>query len=107
MLTTCDCGNRKHPDSEACERCSWLDGDGPGEWAIIEALRACDGGATKQELERDTGLSYRQVLRIVKRLVGSGRLIFLVDGKPARVGTNFGPGHLYTYVLAGGSRLAA
>lgn len=74
----CECGNPKTPNSEACKRCTYLDGN-TGSAYIIAALRGSNG-MTIRELCEVLGLRYESgrgnagVLRTCQRLERRGRV---------------------------------
>src|SRR6266516_4466908 len=68
MSRFCECGSRKTPGTEACDRCMFLDGVSLQDMILLDALRLRGGVATAEELEIDSGWSHRQVLRALDRL---------------------------------------
>ena len=73
----CECGGIKWRRAMACRPCVRLDGM-RGEARVISALRVCNG-RTVAELAIETGLSPRQILRILKLLSRRGRIRKYVD----------------------------
>lgn len=70
----CECGNRKPPLAEACERCMELDGATLGEAAVISGLRMLGGSGTTDALQTAMGTTRRHVLRAILPLVDTGRV---------------------------------
>ena len=77
----CECGAPK-PSSSAtmCERRRFLDGATPGNAAVIASLRLSDEPLTMTELGRETGVSNRNLIRVVQRLKRQGRLSAMGEG---------------------------
>jgi hypothetical protein len=85
MSRSCECGSKKTPGAEACDRCMFLDGVTLQDLILLDALRLRGGVATAEELEIDSGWSHRQVLRALERLKdgghGNGRIARLETGE--------------------------
>jgi len=85
MGRLCECGARKTPGKEACDRCMFLDGVTLQDTILLDALRLRGGVATAEELEVDSGWSHRQILRALERLkdtgAGNGRVARLETGE--------------------------
>ena len=66
-----------------------LDGDSrrPADMDVIAVLRAAGGSATSQELERRLGVGRRDLLRVVARPRGVGRVRRDVSGMEGVIGT--------------------
>lgn len=98
--TECECTRPKPLWQRACDHCLWLDGE-RGNHEVIAALQSCAGRATLDALVLESELSTRQVLRIIKRLLASGRIrkYFDLDDEPAAHGDKGPHGTAATYVL--------
>lgn len=83
----CECGVRKPKFSEACPRCTRLDGRRGSFW-IIAALREFGlSGGTVAEVAEASGISERNTLRCLGKMVASGLVRRWVDDEstgPAR-----------------------
>ena len=95
----CECGNAKRRIEPACRSCQWLDGKSEAEGRLIAVLRLLSGPTSLYALALEAGLSYRQVLRTVKKLVRRRRLRKLIAGEEAAFGQATGDGIAATYVL--------
>lgn len=69
----CECGNEKGKHSEACERCTYLDGV-RATAMVIAALRRDGKSLTTEQLISETRLPRETIYRMVKRLITSGRI---------------------------------
>lgn len=77
---TCECGNEKSNNAEACDRCTYLDGT-RGSSRIIEALRTATGlsiaeicGVLGTPYDWHNGGAARSIHRTVVSLMKSGRV---------------------------------
>lgn len=71
-LRCCPCGEKKHEDARACDRCLFLDGATASQTAVIQALR--DDSATSDQLCTQTSMAYRTVRRALQELIVTGRV---------------------------------
>ena len=98
--TECECGEPKRRADLACRRCLWLDGRSEAEGRLIAVLRLLSGPTSLVALALEAGLSDRQLLRTVKRLVRRRRLRKLIAGQEVRFGRRTGEAIPATYILA-------
>lgn len=57
----------------ACPQCTRLDGNSIGEYDVISALT--NGPLIRTQIRDVTGINDRNLIRILKRLVASGRVV--------------------------------
>lgn len=76
-LCECECAcedrNRRHKH-RPCARCQWLDGKGRTGRCISE-LRSMGGSATNDALALELGISRTGVIKAIRPLVLSGRVL--------------------------------
>jgi hypothetical protein len=73
IVSLCDCGEAKLKYSEACERCKFLDGIHRAEIRVIAYLRD-NVEVSTDELCMALHIDYRQLHRLLDRLIATGRL---------------------------------
>lgn len=106
---TCECGNERSRNAQACKRCTYLDGVREAAF-VIDALRGTDG-LSITEICALTGTTYHEAMqRALKRLMRIGRVrrywretdAHLVERSPSRRkwGTRGGSG-CWVYALDG------